>query len=407
MWCQQGSQVNVRGLSAPKSLFITGLFLISVVRCPFFSCLSVFRAQKIRTWGSPTLYLCPKWVRDPAEKTLWPGDNDHTSFPSCLSLFDYNLSKPVLNMARVRSDSILLFLFSKWYVFVWEGESAAGEKKTGRRRQEKCVCMCLQCVRASVSLSLFSLSLSLSLSLPPSCLHSILAFFPSAYLFWMDFSCLYLCPCLFVCLRLAIFPVVVYLCLYLCLCLGLSRGECLFIHAQNHILMYNIIQRWTKMQEIRRKDLWQIHPNTIHLCFLHLRKSQWNECAVTPPHRETIKDIIILAVICENTHLFCGKTRLLCGNIGLYFWLRKNDRCVCLYASQRVGVCIMCVRNFYVCVISVCEYSKIPALSTSRRLVCSYMCIYTYIYSNMCPNIRKYVCMYVYTNMYMHMSMYI
>ena len=99
----------------------------------------------------------------------------------------------------------------------------------------------------------------------------------------------------------------------------------------------------------------------------------------------------------RKTHLFCGNTRLLCENIGLCFWLQKSDRCVCLYASQRVGVCVMCVRDLYVCVIFVCGYSTMSALGTSRRLVCSYMCIYTHIYSNMCPNICKYVCMYVCT----------
>ena len=276
MWCQQGSQVNARGLSAPKSLFMTGLFLISVVRCPFFSCLSVFRAQKIRTWGSPTLYLCPKSVRDPAEKTLWPGDNDHTSFPSCLSLFDYNLSKPVLNMARVRSDSILLFLFSKWYVFVWEGESAAGEKKTGRRRQEKCVCMCLRCVRASVSLSLFSLSLSLSLSLPPSCLHSILAFFPSAYLFWMDFSCLYLCPCLFVCLRLCHFPC---RCLSLSLFVSLSRSVTRRVFVYTCTKSHTHVQYHTKMNKNARDSKERLAADT----------SKHNTPLLPPPPQEPVE----------------------------------------------------------------------------------------------------------------------
>ena len=167
------------------------------------------------------------------------------------------------------------FLFSRGYVFVWEGESAAGERKTGRRRQEKCVCMCLRCVRASVLLSLFSLSLSLSsppsLSLPfYSCL------LPFYIPFLYELCCLYLCPCLFVCLCL---------CHFSCRCLSLSLVVSLSLSVTRRVFVYTYTkshthaQYHTQMIEHARDSEERLgadrskHITPLLGCFHHLSKS--------------------------------------------------------------------------------------------------------------------------------------
>ena len=162
--------------------------------------------------------------------------------------------------------------------------------------------MCLRCVRASVPLSLFSLSLSLSsppsLSLPfYSCL------LPFYIPFLYEFCCLYLCLCLFACLCL---------CHFSCRCLSLSLVVSLSLSVTRRVFVYTYTkshthaQYHTQMIEHARDSEERLgadrskHITPLLGCFHHLSKSQCNECTVQPPHRQTIKDIIILAVICEK-----------------------------------------------------------------------------------------------------------